>query len=223
MNPFKYLRSIGPGVILLLILTAGVVGAAEPFEFGDIDGDEYYAEGAYNLRDAGITNGCHGGADYCPSLDVSRGQMAAFLDRGLPGITAVTDASTTNLNDSSGTVTLLSVDVEMPGVGGVQYARLSGQANISIDTTQAAACSTSTRCDAFLYLTDASGTVLATGFMRLNADYAGSAVHLETVVPISNQPSSTHTFHLKAKTDLVDGTSLYRDKSLSALTIPKEG
>ncbi len=148
--------------------------------------------------------------------------MAAFLDRGLPGITAVTDASTTNLNDTSGTVTLLSIDVEMPGVGGVQYARISGQANIAIDTTQAAACSTSTRCDAFLYLTDASGTILTTGFMRLNADYAGTAVHLETVVPISSQPSSTHTFHLKADTDLVDGTSLYSGKSLSASTFPME-
>ncbi len=222
MSLFKYLRSIGPGVVLLLILTAGVVGADEPFQFGDIDGDEYYADAAYNLRDAGITNGCHGGADYCPSLDVSRGQMAAFLDRGLPGITAVTDAATTNLNDTSGTVTLLSIDVEMPGVGGVQYARLSGQANIAIDTTQAAACSTSTRCDAYLYLTDATGTVLATGFTRLNADYAGTAVHLETVVPITSQPSSTHTFHLKADTFLVDGTVTYANKVLSASTFPME-
>ena len=220
MRLFKYLRSIGPGIILLLVLTAGVVGAGEPFEFGDIDGDEYYADAAYDLRDAGITNGCGDGSDYCPSLDVSRGQMAAFLDRGLPGITATTDASTTNLNDTSGTVTLLSVDVEMPGVDGVQYARISGQANIAIDTTQAAACSTSTRCDAFLFLTAASGTILAIGFMRLNADYAGNAIHLETVVPITSQPSSTHTFHLKADTDLVDGTTLYSDKSLSALTIP---
>lgn len=220
MSLFKYLRSIGPGIILLLVVTAGVVGAEEPFQFGDIEGSEYYADAAHDLRDAGITNGCRSGEDYCPSLDVSRGQMAAFLDRALPGITAVTDASTTNLNDSSGTVTLLSIDVEMPGVAGVQYARISGQANIAIDTTQAAACSTSTRCDAFLYLTDASGAVLTTGFMRLNADYAGTAVHLETVVPISSQPSSTHTFHLKADTDLVDGTSLYSDKSLSALTIP---
>ena len=220
MRLFKYLRSIGPGIILLLVLTAGVVGAGEPFEFGDIDGDEYYADAAYDLRDAGITNGCGDGSDYCPSLDVSRGQMAAFLDRGLPGITATTDASTTNLNDTSGTVTLLSVDVEMPGVDGVQYARISGQANIAIDTTQAAACSTSTRCDACLYLTDASGTILAIGFMRLNADYAGNAIHLETVVPITSQPSSTHTFHLKADTDLVDGTTLYSDQSLSALTIP---
>ena len=220
MSLLKYLRSIGPGMILLLVLTAGVVGAGEPFQFGDIEGNEYYADATYDLRDAGITNGCHGGADYCPSLDVSRGQMAAFLDRGLSGITAVTDASTTNLNDTSGTVTLLSIDVEMPGVGGVQYARISGQANIAIDTTQAAACSTSTRCDAFLYLTDDAGTILTIGFMRLNADYAGTAVHLETVVPISSQPSSTHTFHLKADTDLVDGTSLYSGKSLSASTFP---
>ena len=61
MRLFKYLRSIGPGIILLLVLTAGVVGAGEPFEFGDIDGDEYYADAAYDLRDAGITNGCGDG------------------------------------------------------------------------------------------------------------------------------------------------------------------
>jgi hypothetical protein len=59
--------------------------------------------------------------------------------------------------------------------------------------------------------------------MRLNADYAGNAIHLETVVPIASEPSSTHTFHLKADTDLVDGTSLYSEKSLSALTIPMAG
>lgn len=35
------------------------------------------------LQEAGITNGCNGGGEYCPKSSVTRGEMASFLARSL--------------------------------------------------------------------------------------------------------------------------------------------
>jgi hypothetical protein len=213
----KHLRSIGPGLIILLVATAGIVGA-EPFTFGDINGSEYYADAAYNLRDAGVTNGCHGGEDYCPSLDVSRGQMAAFLDRGLPGVTASANATPSiGVNDADGLITLRTIDVRMPGIDGVQYVQLSGQSNVFINGTQAGICSANP-CSAQLYLTDDANNQLAVGVVRISADDHGAPIHIEAVVPIASQANS-HRFHLKTDTTNVAGQAFYVYHFLQGTTI----
>ncbi len=216
----KSLRSIGPALIILLIAVAAVVDA-EPFEFGDVVGDEYFADGVYNLRDAGITNGCHGGADYCPSLDVSRGQMAAFLDRGLPGIVYSPYLQhPTPVQDSDGVVTLHTTNVETTGVGGTQYVHLAGQASVYINGDQDWVCSADP-CSAQLSVIDASEQPIAVGVVRISSDDIGLPVHIEAVVPVANQ-DSPHWFQLRAETTNVAEDAYFIDQSLTATVFPMD-
>jgi hypothetical protein len=220
MTVLKPLRWIGPGLIILLIATAAVV-EAEPFQFGDVVGDEYYADGVYNLRDAGITNGCRGGADYCPTIDVSRGQMAAFLDRGLPGVVfSPYLQNPTPVGDTDGPVTLHTVDVETTGVGGTQYVQVAGQASVYINGEQDSVCSADP-CSAQLYVIDASEQQIAVGEVRISSDDFGLPIHIEAVVPVANQ-DSPHWFQLRAETTNVAGDVFVIDHSLAATVFPMD-
>ncbi len=199
MSLLKSFRIIGPALVILLVASAAAVGAVPPFQFGDISGDEYYAEAAHDLRDAGITNGCHGGADYCPGSDVSRGQMAAFLDRSLPGtIHSPYLHPSTGVHDTEGRVLLRTIFVPMPGVDGTQYVLLEGQASVFINGEQDWVCSADP-CSAKLSLVDGADQELAAGVVRISSDDMSSSVHIEAVVPIESQ-AAPHRFQLKAET-----------------------
>ena len=218
MSFLKSIRTIGPVLLVLLIASAAVVGAG-PFTFGDIDGDEYYADAAYNLRDAGITNGCHLGKDYCPGSDVSRGQMAAFLDRSLPGtIHSPYLHPSTGVKDADGSVTLRSILVDSPGVDGVQYVLLQGQASVFVNGDQDWVCSDDP-CSAELSLVDVDENELAVGRVRISSDDQGSSVHIEAVVPIASRATS-HLFQLRAETTNAAEDVYFIYQSITATTIP---
>jgi hypothetical protein len=67
-------------LVIALIIPAGVVLASH--RFNDVPtGHQFHADIAA-IADAGITSGCPQGTDnYCPNGLVTRGQMAAFLNR----------------------------------------------------------------------------------------------------------------------------------------------
>ncbi len=52
--------------------------------FADVPIGYWAYDWIQSLVDSGITTGC-GGNDYCPTADVSRAQMAVFLERGIHG------------------------------------------------------------------------------------------------------------------------------------------
>jgi hypothetical protein len=215
----KSFRAVGPALLILLVASAAIVSAGQPFTFGDVTGTEYYADAAYNLRDAGITNGCHGGADYCPGSDVSRGQMAAFLGRGLPGtIHSPYLHPSTGVNDADGLVTLRTIDVPMPGVDGVQYVLLQGQASVFINGEQDWVCSADP-CRARLHLVDSAENQLAVGEFRVSSDDIGSSVHIEAVVPVASQ-AAPHRFQLKADTTNAAQDVYFIYQSITATTFP---
>ena len=218
MSFLKSVRVIGPALLILLIASASFVGAG-PLQFDDIRGDEYYADAAYDLRDAGITNGCGDGSDYCPSLDVSRGQMAAFLGRSLPGtIHSPYLHPSTGVKDTDGLVTLRTIDVEMPGVDGAQYVLLQGQASVFINGTQDWVCSADP-CSAQLSIVDSTEKELAVGIARISSDDQGSSVHIEAIVPIASQVAP-HRFQLKAETTNAAEDVYYIYQSITATTVP---
>lgn len=220
MSFLRSLRTIGPAVLILLIASAAVVGAG-PFQFDDVSGDEYYGDAVYNLRDAGITNGCRGGEDYCPASEVSRGQMAAFLGRSLPGtIHSPYLHPSTGVKDADGMMTLRTIDVPMPGVGGVQYVLLQGQASVFINGEQDWVCSADP-CSAQLYLVDSAENVLAVGVFRISSDDLGSSVHIEAVVPIESQ-ATPHRFQLKAATTSAAEDVYFIYQSITATTFPMD-
>ena len=219
MRFLKSFRAVGPALLILLVGSATIVGAGQPFSFGDISGAEYYADAAHRLRDAGITYGCHGGADYCPAADVSRGQMAAFLDRSLPGtVHSPYLHPSTGVNDADGLVTLRTIDVPMPGVDGTQYVLLQGQASVFINGEQDWVCSADP-CRARLSLVDSAENQLAVGEFRVSSDDIGSSVHIEAVVPVTSQATS-HRFQLKAETTNVAEDVYFIYQSITATTFP---
>jgi S-layer homology domain len=73
-------RLIVVGVAALMLALPIAVSANHVFS--DVPTSSTYHTTTARLVGAGITGGC-GGGKYCPNAAVTRGQMAAFLNRGL--------------------------------------------------------------------------------------------------------------------------------------------
>jgi hypothetical protein len=86
----------------VIVATVAIAVPALAFanhQFADVPASSTFHDDVEVLVDAAITTGC-GGGNYCPGQSVTRGQMAAFLNRGLGIATSsygsidVEDAST---------------------------------------------------------------------------------------------------------------------------------
>jgi hypothetical protein len=85
--------------MLLAIVVAGVLAlpagiALAAHQFGDVPNSNIFHSDIDALVDSGVTAGC-GSGNYCPNQAVTRGQMAAFLNRLgalAPGKTPVVNA-----------------------------------------------------------------------------------------------------------------------------------
>ena len=95
--------------------------------FADVPIGHWAYDWIQSLVDSGITSGC-GGSDYCPTDDVSRAQMAVFLERGIHGSDYTPPAATgTVFGDISDTywaanwVEALYADGITRGCGGGNY------------------------------------------------------------------------------------------------------
>lgn len=83
---------------LVLALPVGVLAS---HQFSDVPNSNPYHNDVDALVDSGVTSGC-GGGKYCPDKSVTRGEMAAFMNRlGAlgPGKTPVVNAATSNSTD----------------------------------------------------------------------------------------------------------------------------
>jgi hypothetical protein len=107
--------------------------------FSDVPTSNTYHTVISRLVGAGITGGC-GGGKYCPNDAVSRGQMAAFLNRGLGrgGGVAFSDDSWDNVTTTTlvGTVDLQSGG----GGGGTGLVLVSGNINVWTDELGVCPC-----------------------------------------------------------------------------------
>jgi hypothetical protein len=96
----KWLRGLSRSaltVIVALLLTVAASGTALASHlFTDVPTTSIFHDAIGAIAGAGVTTGC-GGSNYCPTADVTREQMAAFLHRGsarvaerdLPSTTAI--------------------------------------------------------------------------------------------------------------------------------------
>ncbi|HEX2766163.1 MAG TPA: S-layer homology domain-containing protein [Candidatus Limnocylindria bacterium] len=83
------------------MLLAFPLGVLASHQFTDVPDSNPFHNDIDALVDSGVTSGC-GGGKYCPSSNVTRGQMAAFLNRlGAlgPGKTPVVNAATSQKTD----------------------------------------------------------------------------------------------------------------------------
>jgi hypothetical protein len=108
--------------VLVMGITAMIVAPASVWAshtFTDVPPDAFYHEDATALRNAGVTLGCtFDGSQYCPDDFVTRGQMAAFLNRlGAlsPDKTPVVNADKLDGKDSSEFLTSASLSNEFLG------------------------------------------------------------------------------------------------------------
>ena len=104
-------RPIGITALLVTLVLPGVVLASH--QFSDVPDSNTFHTSISNLKLAGITAGC-GGGKYCPNDPVTRGQMAAFLGRGL-GRAAMSIDGAPELGNTFGPV--VSRTIRTPGSG----------------------------------------------------------------------------------------------------------
>jgi hypothetical protein len=73
--------------VAAVLVIPGVVWAAD--RFVDVPDSNVFHDDISWLADAGVTKGCNppDNSEFCPSDDVTRGQMAAFLRRNAPVVT----------------------------------------------------------------------------------------------------------------------------------------
>jgi hypothetical protein len=80
--------SIGRRHLVFLLLAVVVLVVAIPLAvsattsmFADVPDDHIFVDDINWMKTAGVTQGCGDGTNYCPEADVTRGQMAAFMNR----------------------------------------------------------------------------------------------------------------------------------------------
>ena len=186
------------GIVALMLALPVMVSASH--QFTDVPTSHTFHSAISKLYGARLTSGCAAGK-FCPNANVTRGQMAAFLVRGL-GRGAM-DVGGTGLADDRATFNdnvLATVDLLHGGTaGGTGHVLVT--ANASAYTKLAATCP----CELSLWLVDEnSGEESAATFQvitdvatppddELTEWYEGSAAvtHLFTV-----QSGVTGTYHL---------------------------
>jgi hypothetical protein len=107
---------VGVAIGVLLVVTASLV-AANDTGFTDVPSGTYWHDSVKAIKDAGVTGGCSA-TKYCPNNNVTRKDMAVFLNKlGAlgPGTTPVANATKLDGLDSSAfqrDVPTIETDVE---------------------------------------------------------------------------------------------------------------
>jgi hypothetical protein len=141
-------RRLTLAVALVIAVVAGPAVVLAAHDFTDVPTTQTFHGQIGAVKDAGITAGCSP-TGYCPDAPVTRGQMAAFLRRGLGRVAEATFGDTL---DSSGLVHVGQVEIKAGDVTG-GTARVLVQASVS-----AYAGSGPCGCRVVWYLEDAYGS-----------------------------------------------------------------
>ena len=195
--------------VLAALAIPGVALASH--QFSDVPDSNQFHTSISNVKIAGITAGC-GGRKYCPDDPVTRGQMAAFLSRGL-GRAAMSIDGAPEIGGTTYTQ-VVEQSIRTPGVGFV-LATITG----TVLTPDATACP----CDVRLQITEDDG---------------GSSIPLaETTVPaadavgnVNASLSATYVFtaqragpHVFTGRMLANPGSFEAEATLTLLWVPFDG
>lgn len=165
MEPWQHALSSGPESVprrhrrrLIVVAVAGLmlalpIAVSASHAFNDVPTSSTYHTTTARLVGAGITGGC-GGGNYCPNAAVTRGQMAAFLNRGLGraagGQFGVFDDDWADLNTAQGAVVADATLLAGGGAGGTAHAFATGTFNAWTDENGICPC----EMQAFLFNLD---------------------------------------------------------------------
>ncbi|MGH2427360.1 MAG: S-layer homology domain-containing protein [Candidatus Limnocylindria bacterium] len=160
---------------ILLILAIGLGVATGPAAvlashlFNDVPTTHQFHGDIGRFYAARITGGC-GGGQFCPDAAVSRGQMAAFLNRGLPRVGQGQTGPTTLPEDAW--LDLASVTITAGNVtGGTAFVKLDAMTIGRISSTTGCPCEA-----AFQVLWENTGGQSYATYVTLSEIPSGSAV-----------------------------------------------
>jgi hypothetical protein len=193
--------------VLIGAVVAAPVGVLASHRFSDVPDSSPIHDDVETLDAAGVVRGCGAsGANYCPDRAVTRGQMAQYLSRSMPSVSAHDFESA--VNNPWPAVPLATIDVAVPGrPGGRQHVRVD--ANIGMEG--------SNEGGGQFYLGDESGEVSP---IRNLSKASSSPVATRTITAVFEVDSgTTETVTLYGST--APGSSVFVRGELVAETFPR--
>jgi hypothetical protein len=103
---------------IVLIMALGSAESSAQQTFADVPPEYWAFQYVESLAASGITGGC-GGGNYCPGNNVSRAQMAVFLERGMRGSSFVPPPATGVLFADVGAADFAAAYIEQLAADGV--------------------------------------------------------------------------------------------------------
>lgn len=97
------LRSITIAALVIVSMLAGAGVAVASHQFGDVPNSNPFHDQIDFLAERGVTLGC-GGGNFCPNANVTRQEMAAFLERSARALSPVVLASTETVPSLTGNI-----------------------------------------------------------------------------------------------------------------------
>lgn len=201
-------------LILTAILAMALAipsGAFASHLFTDVPDSNTFHDNIANLATAGVTTGCSP-TTYCPDDPVSRGQMAAFLNRGL-GRSAMSAFATGVTGTDPATVGAISIRPGMTAAavpGAKQFVLVNVAGTLSMGTPSGCPCDITLNVDGATYYIPVV-TVSSAGYYPISA----------TAV-VSFDTPGTKTIYVKA--DVFgggDGSTAYTmSGTITAVTVP---
>jgi hypothetical protein len=182
----------GLTALLAVLLVVGIpVGALANDRFADVPTTSIFHDAINAIAGAGITLGC-GTPNYCPSANVNREQMAAFLHRGF-GRVAQSQFNFVGVSATEVDLNVLTIKAG-EATGGSVFIKLEGFVTSFTDDVTGCPCQT-----AYRIVRDGGGSS-ASSFNQLTT-LADSTFSLDTgaVAYVVSVPSgATQTFRLRA-------------------------
>jgi hypothetical protein len=195
-------------VVLGLILGAALalpVGALAGHRFTDVPTTHTFHGNIDNLADAGITAGC-GPTSFCPEAPVSRGQMAAFLNRGLGRVASKVVSAQPS---SGGEITVGTISITpgtAPGAG------TTGKQFVAVRFDGFAAATSTVGCPCTMTLQLANGQVV---YQTFTSSLQYEAVSIAVVIGVEG--AAEVDIALKAT---LPGNGFQIGGTLTATTVP---
>jgi hypothetical protein len=206
-------RVAATALLAIALVVPGVALASH--QFTDVPTDHTFHQDISKLKGAAITAGCSP-TMYCPDATVTRGQMAAFLNRGLGRVVRTNLLGTANSATavSTGSLTITAGNFE----GGFAYVLVTSSVNAYVTGPTCP-------CEATIVVTRGGAQVSSEIYMDLppvaapdlDSDDAATTTNV-IVVPTGVPQTFTATFQRKLGT-----AAVYMYGTLTAVVIPFGG
>jgi hypothetical protein len=206
-------RHVAAAVIGVVVLAAGS-GALAGGAFTDVPPSHPFSQQIGNIVGAGITTGYEDGT-YRPGAPVTRGAMAAFMNRGFGRVGYDEGTVTTDDNNTVVTVAQTAVTAGATQGGG-------GFVQVTAAMTASTGDATQCPCGVFLSLNDGTTTKGTVTGVISNDDVviASGLTTLSTTAVFAIPADATRTYRIRASYLNIDVEDVAFEGHISATYVP---